>query len=282
MPEARRKLNREKEGKKGVSMIPISVVTIAKNEEKRIGDCIKSVSGWADEIIVVDDESTDKTRELAESLGAKVFVRKMHNEGKHRNWAIGQAKNEWVLSLDCDERLTPELKKEMAETIKDTAYQGFSFPFRNYIGDYWIRGGGYYPACKLRLFKKSFFRYKEESVHPPMEFSGVEGRLKSDIIHLNYKDWADHLRKTNNQTTLEAEKWYNLSLANPKKAGRKMNTIHALWRMVDRFMRGYFGKKGYRDGFTGFMMAFLSSLYQILSYAKYREIEEKKGSGLHI
>lgn len=255
--------------------VPLSVVTIAKNEEKRITELLELVSGWADEIIVVDDESTDKTREIAESLGAKVLVRKMENEGRHRNWALGQARNEWVLSLDCDERLTPELKQEIGGAIKDTSYQGFSIPFRNYIGDYWIRWGGYYPARKLRLFRKDCFSYKEESVHPPGILKGKCGKLNSDILHDNYKDWTDHVRKSNNQATLEAEKWHALSLLNPRKARYKMNTVHAFWRLFDRFARMFFRKKGYRDGFTGFMLAYLSSFYQILSYAKYREIKDK-------
>jgi glycosyltransferase involved in cell wall biosynthesis len=254
--------------------IPISVVIIAKNEEERISDCIKSVNDWADEVLVVDDESTDSTQHIAQSLGAKVLVKEMINEGKHRNWAKDQAKNDWVLSLDCDEYPTSELKSEIKEAIKDTHFNGFSIPFKNYIGDYWIRGGGWYPAPKLRLYKKDYFRDKEQSVHPPVEFKGHCGKLKSDIIHFNYKDWTDCVRKTNNQTTLEAKKWYDYSFENPKKARYKMNTIHALWRVFDRFMRTYFRKRGYRDGFIGFMIAYFASLYQIVSYAKYRELKK--------
>lgn len=253
----------------------VSVVIITKNEEGRISDCIKSVNDWAEEVVVVDDESTDKTQHIAQDLGAKVLVKKMKVEGAHRNWAYQQAKNDWVLSLDCDERPTPELKEEIKEAIKNNSHNGFSIPFKNYIGDYWIRGGGWYPAPKLRLFKKESLNYKEESVHPPANFDGSCGQLKSDIIHFNYKDWTDYVKKTNKQTILEAQKWHQLSFKDPKKARYKMNTIHALWRMWDRFARAFFTKKGYRDGFVGFMVAYLSSLYQILSYAKYREL--KKG-----
>lgn len=253
----------------------ISVVIIAKNEEKRIVNAVKAVVTWADEVIVVDDESTDRTRKLAESSGARVLVKKMENEGRHRNWAISQARNEWVLSLDCDEELMPELKKEIAAAISSSDYSGFSIPFKNYIGDYWIKWGGYYPARKLRLFKKNCFSYKEESVHPPGILRGKSGKLNGDIVHLNYKDWTDHVRKSNNQATLEAEKWHELSQINPKKANYKMNTIHAFWRLFDRFVRMFFRKKGYRDGFTGFMLAYLSAFYQILSYAKYRELKKR-------
>lgn len=109
-------------------------------------------------------------------------------------------------------------------------------------------------------------------VHPRIIVEGSCGRLKNDVSHYSYKNWEDFLDKTNKQTTLEAVKWYKLSLVNPKKAGYKMNIIHALWRTLDRFIRTFFVKKGYRDGFIGFMIAYFSSLYQMVSYAKYREL----------
>src|SRR3990167_620107 len=117
--------------------IPISVVVITKNEEKNIRECLKSVAGWADEIIVVDYESTDKTREIAKEFTGKIFTRRMDVEGTHRNWAYAQAKNKWVLSLDADEWVTEDLKKEIDRTLPGTEMQGFSIPRRNYIGDYW-------------------------------------------------------------------------------------------------------------------------------------------------
>ncbi len=261
-----------------MSNIPLSVVILTKNEESRIGECIKSVAGWADEIIIVDDESRDNTREIAEKLGAKVFVRKMDIEGKHRNWAYAKAKNDWVFSVDADERPTEELRKEINEVITKTEYVCFGIPFRTYIGDYWIRWGGWYPAPKVKLFRKSRFRYEEVEVHPRIIVEGKCGHLRYDVIHYSYRDWGDFLNKSNKQTTFEALKWYKLSLENPKKARYKMNTFHALWRTMDRFIRAFIVKKGYRDGFTGFMIAYFSSLYQIVSYAKYRELE--KGNSL--
>lgn len=253
----------------------VSVVILAKNEEKRITDCVKSVLGWADEIIVVDDESTDKTRQIAKELGAEVFKRKMDIEGRHRNWAYVQAKNDWVFSVDADERPTEELKEEIKEAIADTEHVCFDIPFRTYIGDYWIRWGGWYPAPKVKLFRKSEFKYEEVEVHPRIIIEGTCGHLKNDVIHYSYRSWEDFLNKTNKQTTFEALKWYKLSLINPKKARYKMNVLHALWRTIDRFVRSFFLKQGFRDGFTGFMVAYFSSLYQIVSYAKYRELVRK-------
>jgi len=255
--------------------IKISVVIIAKNEGARISDCMKSVLGWADDIVVVDDESQDNTRQVAAELGAKVFIRKMDIEGRHRNWAYSQAKNEWVFSLDADERPTEELKKEIKQVIPNAVDSCFAIPFKTYIGDYWIRWGGWYPGWKVKLFKKSKFKYEEVEVHPRIIVDGSASRLKNDVIHYSYVDWQDFLNKTNKQTTFEAIKWYKLSQEDPKKARYKMNLIHALWRTLDRFIRAFLVKKGYRDGLTGFMVAYFSSLYQIVSYAKYQELVKK-------
>ena len=255
--------------------VPVSVVILTKNEEENITDCIGSVAGWADEVIVVDDESTDKTREIAEKLGAKVLVRKMDIEGRQRNWAYQQAKNEWVLSLDADERVTEKLRGEIATVLsKQLEYNAFTIPRRNHIGNYWIRWGGQYPASQIKLFRKSKFKWEEAEVHPRAFLDGGCGHLSSDLLHYTYRDWGDFLKKLNRQTTLEALKWYKLSLKDPEKARYKMNLIHTLWRMLDRFIRTFFVKKGYRDGFIGFMVAYFSSLYQILSYAKYRELKK--------
>ena len=257
-----------------MNKVPVSVVILAKNEEKRIPDCIKSVLGWADEIIVVDDESIDKTREIAENLDTKVFTKKMDIEGSHRNWAYSRAKHDWVLSIDADERPLEELKKEIGEVLSSNPPESaFTIPRRNFIGDYWIKGGGLYPSPQLKLFKRDRFKWEEVEVHPRAFLEGLCGHLKNDLIHYTYRDWGDFLAKLNRQTTLEARKWYKLSLENPKKARYKMNIPHALWRTLDRFIRTFFGKKGYRDGFVGFMVAYFASLYQIISFAKYRKME---------
>ncbi|MFA6281666.1 MAG: glycosyltransferase family 2 protein [Candidatus Omnitrophota bacterium] len=257
----------------------VSVVILAKNESGRIKDCLLSVSGWTDEIIVIDDASTDNTVELSTSLGATVFVKKMDVEGTHRNWAYLKTRNEWVLSLDADERPTPELKEEInALLVNNPKENAFTIPRRNFIGDYWIRWGGLYPSAQIKLFRKDKFKWEEVEVHPRAILEGDCGHLTKDLIHYTYRDWADFLKKLNNQTTFEAQKWYKLSLENPKKARYKMNTFHALWRVVDRFIRAFFAKKGYRDGFIGFMIAYFGSLYQIVSYAKYRELESKNKS----
>jgi glycosyltransferase involved in cell wall biosynthesis len=248
--------------------VSFSVVILTKNEEERIAKCLESVK-WADEVVVVDDESTDNTVNIVKQYTDKIYTRKMDIEGRHRNWAYSKAKNTWVLSLDADEVVTPQLKEEIERVLKNNPREnGFTIPIRNYIGSYWVKYGGWYPASKLRLFRKDKFRYEEAEVHPRAFLDKPCGHLKSDIIHFSYKNLEEFWHSLNSQTTQEARKWFN--------QGKPMLLYIFIWRTIDRFMRTYVRKKGYRDGFMGFVVAFNASLYQILSYLKYRELVLKQ------
>ncbi len=251
-----------------MSKFSLSVVVITKNEEDNIDECLGSVHGWADEIIVVDDESTDRTVELAKKYTDRIFRRKMENEGIHRNWAHAQAKNEWVLILDADEMASQELKNEISATLPATSHHCFSIPMKTYIGSTWVRHSGWYPASKVRLISKSHFKYEEVGVHPRaiLEPGKTEGRLTKDIIHKGYPDLEHFLASVNRQTTLEAKKWIQTK--------RKMGLGTALWRMIDRFPRRYLRKQGYKDGMYGFAIAFFDSFYQLMSYIKYLEMKK--------
>lgn len=252
------------------SKVGISVVVLTKNEQERIKDCLFSVKDWADEIIVVDDESSDETVEIAKQYTDKIFIRKTDIEGRHRNWAYAKAHNEWVLSLDADERVTDDLKKEIGDILaKKTEFNGFTIPRRNYIGKHWIKTNGWYPSPQLKLFRKHKFKYEEAAVHPRAFMPDPCGHLNCDIIHYSYKDIEDFINKLNRQTTLEAAKW--------KLQSRPMRLGHFLWRSLDRFMRSFIGKGGFKGGFWGFVVAFFAGLYQFLSYLKYREIIRSEG-----
>jgi len=251
--------------------LDLTAVILTKNESLNIKDCIDSAKDLANEIIVVDDFSQDVTVKIAESNGAKVFVKKMDNEGAHRNWAYAQAKSNWVLSLDADERVTPQLADEIKGIdLAGSKFSAFTIPRRNHIGNYWLKHGGQYPAAQLKLFRKDKFKYEEVQVHPRAFLDGECGHLKKDIIHYSYRDFSDFLNKLNRQTTLEAQKWISTN--------RKMSFGHALWRTLDRFFRKFIGKKGYLDGFMGFMLAVFDSIYQIVSFAKYWELKRKNVS----
>lgn len=255
-------------------MINLSVVVLTKNEEKNIDRCLESVAGWADEMVVVDDESIDRTIDIAGRYTDKIITRRMDIEGRHRNFAYAQTRNLWVLSLDADEVATEELKGEIAEALSpQTQYNGFTIPRRNFIGNYWVRYGGWYPSPQLKLFRKDRFRYEEVGVHPRAFMDDPCGHLKSDIIHYSYKNIEDFLYKLNNQTTREAKKWF--------EQNKPMCLNRFIWRTIDRFVRTYIGRRGYKDGFIGFVVAFNAGLYQFISYLKYRELiserrEDKK------
>ena len=249
---------------------PVSVVVITKNEEENIADCLSSAS-WADEIILVDDESSDRTLEIARRFTDKIFQRRMDNEGRHRNWAYTQARNDWVLSLDADERVTPELAEEVAKLLQGKPpFKAYGIPRRNYIGNYWLRYGGEYPAPQVRLFLKKEFKYEEAEVHPRALMEGATGYLRGDILHYSHRDLSDYLRSLNGHTTLEAKKWY--------LSGKKISLGRAVWRAVQRtFLTRLLRKKGYKDGVYGLAVAYFSGVYQIVSWLKYRELVEKNG-----
>ncbi|MFH1857631.1 MAG: glycosyltransferase family 2 protein [Candidatus Omnitrophota bacterium] len=250
--------------------IPLTVVVITKNEARQICDCLETIR-WAGEIIVLDDESTDATPELARRYTDRVLTRKMELEGSHRNYAYSLATHPWVFSLDADERVTGELQEELIRAVQENSdFVAFSVPRKNYIGETWIRYGGWYPSAQLKLFRKGKFRYEEAEVHPVSYVDGKIGELHSDLLHYSYRDVGDFLNKLNRQTTLEAQKWL--------RDGRRMGFGKSFWRSFDRFFRAYLGKRGYRDGFLGFIVAYYASLYQMVSYAKYREMKKSSSS----
>jgi len=248
---------------------PVSVVIIAKNEEKRLEDCLKSAA-WAREIIVIDDMSTDRTVKIAGFYTDKIYQRAMDIEGRHRNFGYDKASQPWVLSLDADERVTPELAEEIRRVITENSpHVCYAIPIKTFIGKEWIQGAGYYPAGKTRLFRKGKFRYEEARVHPRVIYEGTCGQLKGDILHYSCDSLEQWIGKFNRETTLEADKWM--------QDGRKVRLRSALRKTVDRFLKNYFLKKGWRHGFMGFLMSVFHGLYQLFSYAKYREMKKKAG-----
>lgn len=249
--------------------IPVSVVVIAKNEASRIRECLESVR-WADEIIVVDDYSTDNTPGIAREYTDKIFQRAMDIEGRHRNAAYGLASRDWILSLDADERVSSDLADEIQTIIRENQPEisGCAIPIKTFIGKRWIETAGYYPARKLRMHRRGKFRYEETGVHPRAFLEGRERPMTGDILHYGFRDFAHCIEKLNNQTTLEAEKW----LADR----RRIKSMKIFYKSLDRFCRNYFGKGGFQGGFLGFIMSFFHALYQLLTYAKYLESKQPR------
>ncbi|UCC96043.1 MAG: hypothetical protein JSW40_04640, partial [Candidatus Omnitrophota bacterium] len=175
---------------------------------------------------------------------------------------------DYILSLDADERITPQLRDEIVQMFRNgLKYEGYNIPHRNYLGKYWIRHGGWYPNAKLKLFKKANFKYEDSEYHPRVFFEGQTHTLKGDIIHYNYPDFHSLFAKLNHQTDFEARKWI--------RDGRRMNFAICLRKMWTRFVKYYFIKWGLLDGFVGFFLAIYSGMYQFYTYCKYWEIKKK-------
>jgi len=252
---------------------PLSVVIIAKNEQGRIKDCLDTVYGWADEIVLVDDESTDETRSIALKYTDTILSRHMELEGKQRNFGASKAKHDWILLLDCDERLTDELKEEIALTIKhgDPKVAGYWAPQINYLGDVQLNHGGW-SSPHIRLYNRQHVTFSEaeyDVIHPGIKTaSGFKtGHLKGKTIHYSFRNVDDFIAKINRYSRMEATKWY--------LDKRKMSTGKAMWRSWDRFFRRFVAKKGYKDGYYGFVAAVISGFHEFAAYSKYREMKEK-------
>lgn len=253
--------------------LALSVVVIAKNEKNRIKDCLENVHGWLDEIIVVDDESTDDTRTIAAKFTDKILIRHMDIEGKQRNFGASHAKNDWILLLDCDERITDELKKEIEVALKtgDPKVAAYWAPQINYLGDVQLNNGGW-SSPHIRLYNKNHVRWSEadyDVIHPGLKFDdGYRGgNLTAKNIHYSFRNVEDFIAKINRYSTLEATKWY--------LDKRKMSQGKAMWRSWDRFFRRFISKKGYKDGYYGFVAAVLSGFHEFAAYSKYKEMKEK-------
>lgn len=259
------------EGIQPMTKASVSVVIIAKNEEKRLEECLQSAL-WANEIVIVDDMSTDKTVEIAKKYTQKIYQRAMDIEGRHRNFAYEKATQDWVLSLDADERITPELAQEIQKVTSDPnqSHICYAIPIKTFIAKEWIQGAGYYPAQKTRLFKRGLVKYEEARVHPRIIYQGTCGYLKGDILHYSCESLEQWISKFNRETTLEADKWLT--------DGRKVKLASCIRKTFDRFLKNYFLKQGWKFGFMGFLMSVFHGLYQLFSYAKYREMKRKQNA----
>lgn len=240
----------------------ISVIIITHNEEKNILACLESVK-WADEIVVVDAFSRDNTKKLAEEFGAKmvkIFQTKWQGYGKQKNYALSCASMDWILSIDADERVTPELAEEIQEIAQNSEIDGYQICRKAYFLNKWIRHSGWYPDYCLRLFRRGKGVFAEKQVHEYVELSGRMGRLKGAMLHYTDNDLNHYLTKLGRYTTLAADE---LSVRNKKASLGDLIT-----RPLFIFLKMYILKKGFLDGMHGFILAVLSSFYVFVKYAK--------------
>ena len=252
----------------------ISAVIITFNEENNISLAIESV-GWADEIIVVDSESTDRTREIAEALGAKVLTRSWGGFAKQKQFAVDQAANDWILSLDADERVTPELRDEILAIKADgTSSDGYRIPRLSIYMDRPIRHGGWYPDWQLRLFNRTHGRWKNVLIHESfkMDEGSQTARLAGDILHYSVQNAAHHHR-------MIGERYAPLAARQMFDDGRRTSPLKIAFAGSSAFIRTYLLKAGFLDGLPGFVIAGFAAHHALLKHALLWELQKQDANG---
>ncbi len=247
-------------------MAKLSVVLATFNEEKNLPDCLRSVKGLADEIVIVDGTSSDKTIEIAKSFGAKVLIRqneKIFHINKQK--AIDMASSDWVLQLDADERVTPELSQEIVDTInKESDFDGFWIPRKNwFLGRYLLKGGAY-PDYTLRLYKNGKGHLPMKDVHEQAEVSGKVGFLKNPLEHLADPNFSRYLLRFNRYTDLMATQLKEKNKKSTMLGFENLFLFPIFW-----FFKVYIRHLGFMDGWQGFVWAFFSALRFPVSYTKF-------------
>jgi len=251
-------------------MATISVVTLALNEEQNIEECLRSVS-WADERIVVDSGSTDRTVELARKHTDAVMIVEWKGYGATKNLALEKARGNWVLWLDADERVTPELASEIQHIVRknDSEPAAYEVSRRAYFLGRWIKHSGWYPSRVTRLFRKERGRFTESRVHEQLWIDGNVGRLRNDLLHFTDPDLHHYFVKFNRYTSLAAEDLF--------ASGRRCTLPDLVLRTPFMFVKMYLLRRGFLDGIQGFILAVVSSAYVFVKYAKLWELQHRRG-----
>jgi glycosyltransferase involved in cell wall biosynthesis len=242
----------------------LSVTVIALNEEENIVPCLESVR-FADEIIVVDSGSTDRTLELARNFTGRIFTIDWQGFAGTKNFALDQATGDWVFSLDADERVPEGLRQEILKVIKaDGPLAGYRIPRKNYVGGRWIKHLGWYPDYTLRLFRRGRGRFKDREVHEEVEVEGKVGLLQTPLEHYSYRSLEEYASRQDRYARLAAEEM--------RKAGRRPVPGELLWRPALTFLNLFFLKLGFLEGALGLKLALQSSRYNFLKYHYLREL----------
>lgn len=243
----------------------ISAIIIAGSEEKNIADCLESVR-WADEIVVVNSESADRTVEIAKRYTDKVFIRKWEGYASQKAFSLEKANNEWVLSLDADERVSPELRDEIRDLDFSMA-DGFYIPRRNYFLNKVIRSCGWSPDYQLRLFKKSKTKVTLRQVHEGFTVDGKRGHLKGELVHYTHTSITATLQKINEYSTLEAEE---------KSARIHVNGVKIFFKPLWAFFQHFIMRGGFRDGVHGLMVSIIHAMTKTQVYMKIWEMQHAR------
>jgi glycosyltransferase involved in cell wall biosynthesis len=243
----------------------LSVTIITKNEAAHIADAIESVR-WADEIVVVDSESSDDTVAIARRSTDRVIVRAWPGFVAQKNYAASIASHDWILSLDADERVTPALAEEIRSRLGGTPeHAAYRIPRVTWHLGRWIRSTDWYPDDQLRLYDRRTAEWTGGYVHEGVTVRGTVGRLRGELQHFAFRDIADHLETIDRYTTYAAQQMH--------ESGRRASLLQIVFHPPLAFLRNYLLRGGLRDGAAGLVISVLNSGYVFLKFAKLWELQ---------
>lgn len=272
--------------------LPISVLVLTRNEEVNIAECLRSVA-WASDVHVLDSFSDDQTVNIAQSAGARIHQRVFDNFSDHKNWALGHVpfRHAWVLLLDADERITPDLLKEIRELFRagKPSSEGYYIPRINYFCGKRIRFGGWYPDWQLRLLEKSAGRYEKRIVHEHVLLRTEPGFLKNGLVHSDGKGIENYIARLNTYSSMEAVEIFLEAKNSPegqlraewlgpgpgrRRALKKLAYRFLPARPLFKFLWIYFLRLGFLDGAIGLRFALLHAVYDYQISLKREELED--------
>jgi glycosyltransferase involved in cell wall biosynthesis len=251
-------------------MLQLSVVIITFNEEQNIARCIDSLQGVADEIIVADSFSTDRTESICRQYGVTFLQHSFEGYSEQKNWAISHTQYPYILSLDADEALSPELKKSILQVKENGKYDAYYFNrLTNYCGK-WIKHGGWYPDRKLRLWNKAKGKWADLRIHEMIEMqAGCNSViLKGDLLHYSYYSVEQHKKTSAKYATLSAEEYY--------RRNRKTGIIYMYLKPIWKFLRDYIFKLGFLNGYYGIVIASIDAHSVHLKYRYLQNLYKEK------
>jgi len=240
-----------------MSTQPITATIITHNEEEHIAGAIASLS-CCSEIIVVDSGSTDRTREIAERSGARVFVRDWEGYSRQKNFAAEKATHDWILSLDADEQLSIELANEIARWSPEDNEAARSMPRRAFYFGSWIAHSGWYPDRKIRLYDRSRARWVGDFVHETLQVDGRIDRFSADLLHFPYSDWRDHMNRIDRYTRLAADA--------ARASHKKGSVLRLILGPPFTFLQTLILRAGFLDGWRGVLIAAAGARYVFLRH----------------
>lgn len=243
----------------------ISAVIIAQDEERALPDCIASVRGFCEEVLVVDGGSRDRTKEVAATAGARVLQRPFDDFARQHEFGRTEARGEWVLSIDADERASPELARERPSD----AHAAYSLPFKNHFRGVWLRHGGFWPDRHVRLYRRAACRYDlARTVHEKLIVDGTVGRLDAAILHYSYESYADCIEKMTRYGVRAGDMLF--------ASGKRANVLDVAVRPAWRFFRSYVLQAGFLDGLAGFEMAKARAWEGLVKYTRLRDLSTRR------